>query len=244
MALVIKNLHTSIDTKEILKGFSLNIGRGEVHIIMGPNGSGKSTLSHTLLGSPRYHVTKGDIVLDGKNITSFKPHERSKAGLFLGFQHPEEIPGVTISHFLRTVKNTHGEKIDVPTFQKILKEKMEQLSIDPLFSRRHLNHGFSGGEKKKCEILQMAILEPIYCILDEIDSGTDVDALKTISDGINHMLSPNRGFLIITHYSRILNYLKQIDHVHILVGGKIVASGKRDLADTIDKEGYEKWKKV
>lgn len=238
MALVIKNLHTSIDKKQILKGLSLHIEKGEMHVLMGPNGSGKSTLSHTLLGDPQYHVDSGAIIVDGKNIASLKSYERARAGLFLGFQHPEEIPGVTVAHFLRTAKNVLGKKTDVPEFQKLLKEKMEHLCIEPAFSRRYLNHGFSGGEKKKCEILQMAILEPAYCILDEIDSGTDVDALKIITSGINAMLSKNRGFLIITHYSRIVQYLKQIDYVHILVDGRIVKSGKRELADIIDKEGY------
>jgi len=242
MTLVIKNLYTSVETKQILNGLSLKIEKGEVHFIMGPNGSGKSTLSHTLLGNPIYHVNSGEIILDGKNITSLKPHERARSGLFLGFQHPEEIPGVTVSHFLRTAKNTQGQNIDVPTFQRLLKEKMEQLQIPADFARRYLNEGFSGGEKKKCEILQMAILEPTYCILDEIDSGTDVDALKIITSGINSLLNPNRGFLIITHYNRILQYLKKIDYVHILVDGKIVQSGGRELAKEIDKKGYAEWK--
>ncbi|MFA6887976.1 MAG: Fe-S cluster assembly ATPase SufC [Candidatus Woesearchaeota archaeon] len=242
MTLIIKDLHTSINTKKILNGLSLKIEKGEIHVIMGPNGSGKSTLSNTLMGNPVYHVDKGEIILDGKNITSLKPHERARSGLFLGFQHPEEIPGVTVSHFLRTAKNAQGQNIDVPTFQRLLKEKMEQLQIPSDFSRRYLNEGFSGGEKKKCEILQMAILEPTYCILDEIDSGTDIDALKVITDGINVMISPQRGFLIITHYNRILQYLKKIDYVHILVNGKIVISGKRELANEIDKKGYGEWR--
>lgn len=241
MALVIKNLHTAIEGKEILKGLSLTIQKGEVHVLMGPNGSGKSTLSHTLLGNPTYHVVSGEIAVDGKNIQSLKPHERARAGLFLGFQHPEEISGVSVAHFLRIVKNATSTHISVPDFQKLLKQKMEELHMNPEFARRYLNTGFSGGEKKKCEILQMAILEPTYCILDEIDSGTDVDALKTITSGINAMLSKNRGFLIITHYSRILQYLTQIDYVHILVDGKIVKTGGRELADRIDTEGYGKW---
>lgn len=244
MTLVIKNLYTSVDTKQILKGLSLRVEKGEIHVIMGPNGSGKSTLSHTLLGNPQYHIDRGDIIVDGRNVTSLKPHERARTGLFLGFQHPEEIAGVTVAHFLRTALNARGKTIDVPTFQRLLKEKMEQLQIPLDFARRYLNTGFSGGEKKKCEILQMAILEPMYCILDEIDSGTDVDALKIITFGINSLLNPARGFLIITHYSRILQYLKKIDYVHILVDGRIVKSGKRDLANEIDRKGYAEWKKV
>lgn len=238
MALVVKNLHTSINSTEILKGLSLTIQKGEVHVLMGPNGSGKSTLSHTLLGNPKYHATSGEIIVDGKNITALKPHERARAGLFLAFQHPEEIPGVTVAHFLHTVKNSYGQHISVPDFQKLLKEKIEQLQMNPEFARRYLNEGFSGGEKKKCEILQMAILEPTYCVLDEIDSGTDIDALKVISQGINAMFSNNRGFLIITHYTRILQYLKQIDYVHILIHGRIVKTGGKELAQEIDKKGY------
>ncbi len=244
MTLIIKNFYTSVDTKQILKGLSLKVEKGEVHVIMGPNGSGKSTLSHTLLGNSLYHVDRGDIIVDGRNVTSLKPHERARTGLFLGFQHPEEIAGVTVAHFLRTAKNARGQTIDVPTFQLLLKEKMEQLQIPSDFARRYLNAGFSGGEKKKCEILQMAILEPTYCILDEIDSGTDVDALKIITSGINSLLNHARGFLIITHYNRILQYLKKIDYVHILVDGRIVKSGKRDLANEIDRKGYAEWKKV
>ena len=243
--LVINNLQTSIDDKKILKGLNLTVKKGEVHVIMGPNGSGKSTLSYTIMGSPKYKVDSGDILVDGESILPLSADLRAKKGIFLGFQYPEEIPGVTVANFLRiAMSSVHGKKIGIPEFQKILKEKMKELNIDPTFARRYLNEGFSGGEKKRCEILQMALLEPSYCILDEIDSGTDVDALKIITAGINQLLSPERGFLIITHYNRILQYLKQIDHVHIVVNGRIVKSGTKKLAEEIDAEGYDKYEKL
>ncbi len=240
--LEIQNVETSIDGKKILKGLTLHVKKGEVHIIMGPNGSGKSTLSYTLMGHPKYKVEAGKILIDGKEITEKSPDERAKKGLFLGFQYPEEIPGVTVANFLRTaLVAIKEENIPIPAFQKLLKEKMKELDIDPSFARRYLNEGFSGGEKKRCEILQMALLEPTYCILDEIDSGTDVDALKIISKGINQLMSPERAFVIITHYNRILQYLSKIDYVHIVVDGRIVKSGTKELAEEIDKEGYEKY---
>ncbi len=240
--LEIQDLETSIDGKKILKGLTLHVKKGEVHIIMGPNGSGKSTLSYTLMGHPKYAVDAGNIMIDGEDITKKSPDERAKKGLFLGFQYPEEIPGVTVANFLRTALIAiKGEKIPIPAFQKILKEKMTMLEIDPAFARRYLNEGFSGGEKKRCEILQMALLEPMYCILDEIDSGTDVDALKIISKGINELMYPNRAFVIITHYNRILQYLQKIDYVHVVIDGKIVKSGGKELAEEIDREGYEKY---
>ena len=243
--LVIDNLQTSIDDKKILKGLTLAIKKGEVHVIMGPNGSGKSTLSYPIMGSPKYKVDSGDILVDGESILALSADLRAKKGIFLGFQYPEEIPGVTVANFLRiAMSSISGKKIGIPEFQKILKEKMKELNIDPTFARRYLNEGFSGGEKKRCEILQMALLEPSYCILDEIDSGTDVDALKIITAGINQLLSPERGFLIITHYNRILQYLKQIDHVHIVVNGRIVKSGTKKLAEEIDAEGYDKYEKL
>lgn len=243
--LTIRDLHTSIEDKKILNGLNLEIHKGKVHIIMGPNGSGKSTLSYTVMGSPKYHVDSGDILVDGESILALSADERAKRGIFLGFQYPEEIPGVTVANFLRIAMGSlQGKKIGIPEFQKMLKEKMLELEMDPAFARRYLNEGFSGGEKKRCEILQMALLQPKYCILDEIDSGTDVDALKIITNGINKLMSPDRGFLIITHYNRILQYLKQIDHVHIIVNGKIVKSGGRELAEEIDKEGYDKYEKI
>lgn len=243
--LVIDNLQTSIDDKKILNGLNLTVKKGEVHVIMGPNGSGKSTLSYTIMGSPKYHVDSGDILIDGENILPLSADLRAKKGIFLGFQYPEEIPGVTVANFLRIAMNSvTGKKIGIPEFQKVLKEKMKELNVDPSFARRYLNEGFSGGEKKRCEILQMALLEPTYCILDEIDSGTDVDALKIITAGINQLLSPDRGFLIITHYNRILQYLKQIDYVHIVVNGRIVKSGTKKLAEEIDAEGYDKYERM
>ena len=244
-SLTIRDLHTSIEDQKILKGLNLEIQKGKVHIIMGPNGSGKSTLSYTIMGSPKYHVDSGDILIDGESILALSADERAKRGIFLGFQYPEEIPGVTVANFLRIAMGSlQGKKIGIPEFQKMLKEKMLELEMDPAFARRYLNEGFSGGEKKRCEILQMALLQPKYCILDEIDSGTDVDALKIITSGINKLLNPERGFLIITHYNRILQYLKQIDHVHIVVNGRIVKSGGRELAEEIDKEGYDKYEKL
>ncbi|PIN79410.1 Fe-S cluster assembly ATPase SufC [Candidatus Woesearchaeota archaeon CG10_big_fil_rev_8_21_14_0_10_34_8] len=240
MALEIKNLQTSIGDKNILKNFNLKVNKGEVHVIMGPNGSGKSTLSYTIMGHPKYHVDSGEIIVDEEKISTLNPDLRAKKGLFLGFQHPEEIPGITVANFLRTaIGSVKGEKIPVIKFQKILNEKMKDLEIDESFSKRYLNEGFSGGEKKRCEILQMALLEPKYCILDEIDSGTDVDALKIIANGINKLMNKDRSFVIITHYNRILQHLKKIDYVHILIDGKIVKSGGKDLAIKIDKEGYE-----
>ena len=243
--LVITDLQTSIADKNILKGLNLTVKKGEVHVIMGPNGSGKSTLSYTLMGSPKYTVDGGSVTIDGDDLLVLTPDQRAKKGLFLGFQYPEEIPGVTVANFLRLATGAiKGQKIAIPEFQKILKEKMKELEMDPLFARRYLNEGFSGGEKKRCEILQMALLEPKYCILDEIDSGTDVDALKIITAGINKLLSPDRGFLIITHYNRILQYLNKIDFVHIVVQGRIVKSGGRELALEIDQEGYDKYEKM
>lgn len=242
--LEIVNLKTSIDGKKILNGLTLHVKKDEVHIIMGPNGSGKSTLSYTLMGHPKYKVDAGKILVDGKEITEESPDKRAKKGLFLGFQYPEEIPGVTVANFLRTALGAiKGEQIPIPAFQKLLKEKMKELDIDPAFARRYLNEGFSGGEKKRCEILQMALLEPKYCILDEIDSGTDVDALKIISKGINQLMTSERAFVIITHYNRILQYLNKIDYVHVVVDGKIVKSGGKELAEEIDREGYEKYER-
>lgn len=245
MTLEIKQLETSVDGKKILKGFNLKVKKGEVHVIMGPNGSGKSTVSYTIMGHPKYSVDAGDILVDEQSILELSPDERAKEGIFLGFQYPEEVPGVTVANFLRTaITALTGEKIPIPKFQKILKEKMIELGIDPTFSRRYLNEGFSGGEKKRCEILQMALLEPKYCILDEIDSGTDVDALKVIALGINKLMTPDRAFVIITHYHRILQYLDNIDYVHVVVDGKIVKSGDKRLAEEIDKTGYEEYEKV
>jgi len=241
--LLVKDLHVSVEGKEILKGLNLEIKQGEVNTIMGPNGSGKSTLAYTLMGHPKYKIEKGQIFIDGEDITENSPDERAKKGLFLSFQYPQEVSGVTMSNFLRTALNSiTGKKISVMDFQKLLTEKLDLLKMDHAFGRRYLNEGFSGGEKKKAEILQLAVLEPKIAILDETDSGTDVDALKIISNGINVVAkSQNMGVLLITHYDRILQYIKT-DKVHVLVDGKIVKTGGPELAQWVEKEGYTELK--
>lgn len=244
-SLVINDLHVSIDNKEILKGFSLKINQGEVHAIMGPNGTGKSTLAYTLMGHPSYEVTKGQVLFDNQNILDLSPDERSRKGLFLAFQYPVAIPGVTVANFLRTALNARRRAIDagdkgiaIPEFRKIMKEKMDYLQMDPSFAGRYLNDGFSGGEKKRVEILQMAILKPEIAILDETDSGLDIDALRIVSEGVNTLRGPDLGVLVITHYQRILNYIKP-DHVHVMMDGRIVESGGPDLALHLEEHGYE-----
>ena len=239
--LEIKNLKTKVaeTNDEIIKGLNLTIKPGEVHVIMGPNGSGKSTLAKTLMGHPKYDVTGGKVMYNEKDILKLAPHERAKEGFFLGFQYPEEVPGVTVENFLRISLNAiMEEKIPLLMFKKLLKQKMKLLDMDPLLGQRYLNDGFSGGEKKRTEILQMAILQPKMCILDEIDSGTDIDALKVIADGINKLITKERSFLIITHYQRILEHIEKIDKVHIMIKGKIVKSGGRELAQKLEDEGY------
>lgn len=237
--LIIKNLHVSVEGKEILKGVNLTIKKGEVVALMGPNGSGKSTLAYTLMGHPKYEVTKGEALWKGKNILEMSPDERAKSGVFLSFQYPQEITGVPVSNFLKTALSAvKGEKVSPADFLKLLKEKMALLKVDPSFSRRYLNEGFSGGEKKRTEILQMAVLQPEIAILDETDSGLDISSLKVVGDGVNAVAGPNMGILIITHYQRILNYIKPTT-VHILVDGKIVKSGSKDLALELEKKGYE-----
>lgn len=240
--LEIKDLHVSVEGNTILKGVSLTINQGEIHTLMGPNGSGKSTLALSLMGHPNYEITKGKILIDGKDVTSLSPDKRANKGLFLSFQYPSSIPGVSVSNFLRTAYNSlHGnkERMNVMNFQKLLSEKMDLLKIDKSFAKRYLNEGFSGGEKKRAEILQMAVLKPKLAILDETDSGTDVDALKIISNGINTISKAQKtGILLITHYNRILQYIHP-DHVHIIKNGKIVKSGGKMLAEQIEKEGYE-----
>ena len=238
MKLEIKNIHASINSQEILKGINLELKQGEVHALMGPNGSGKSTLANVLMGNPKYTVDKGSIILDGKDITSMKPDERARLGLFLSFQYPSEISGVTLSSFLRTAYNSiNKEKLDVLKFHTLLKQKMEELHIPQDMSKRHLNEGFSGGEKKRSEILQMAILQPRYCILDETDSGLDVSAIKIVGEGVNKMRNPSRGILIITHYYRILNYITP-DKVSIMKDGKILKTGGKELAKQIEEQGF------
>lgn len=239
--LEIKNLHAGIKDKEILKGINLEINLGEVHALMGPNGAGKSCLASVLMGDPKYKITEGKIILDGKDITNLGPTEKAKLGLFLSFQYPSEIPGVSLSNFLRTAYNSiNKEKLGVIEFHDFLKEKMEKLGIKTSFSKRYLNQGFSGGEKKRAEILQMSILNPKYSILDECDSGLDVDSLKIIGEGISNIHGKDKGILIITHYYRILKYLSP-DRVSILVNGKIIKTGGKSLALEIEKDGFDKY---
>ena len=237
--LIIKDLHVSIDGKKILNGVDLVVRKGQVCALMGPNGSGKSTLAYTLMGHPRYTVDKGEAWYKGRNILEMPPDERAKLGVFLSFQYPQEIPGVSVSNFLRTAYNSvKSNKISVPDFVKLLREKMKMLKIDDSFSRRYLNEGFSGGEKKRAEILQLAVLQPEMAILDETDSGLDIDSLKIVAEGVNTLLNPNFGALIITHYQRILNYITP-DAVHIMVKGRIVKSGGKELAHELEAKGYD-----
>ena len=249
--LQIKGLHASVEGKEILKGLNLTIKQGEIHAIMGPNGSGKSTLANVLMGHPKYKVTEGDILLDGQSILQMGADGRAKLGLFMAFQHPLEVSGVPLSNFLRiaykATKNQAEEKdrqkelTSVGEFRKMLKEKMEMLKVDDSFAKRYLNEGLSGGEKKKSEILQALVLQPKFAILDETDSGTDVDAMKIISQGINSIFEQNKScILIITHYNRILHNVKP-QFVHILVDGKIVKTGDYTLADKIESSGYNEF---
>ncbi len=243
--LIINDLHVSIEGKEILKGFNLRINSGEVHAIMGPNGTGKSTLAYTIMGHPSYQITSGEIFLDGNKINDLAPDERSRAGLFLAFQYPMAIPGVTVANYLRTAVNSHRKYsnpeykgIPIPEFRKMIIEQMDYLKMDHSFAGRYLNDGFSGGEKKRNEILQMAILKPRFAILDETDSGLDIDALKIVSEGVNALRGPNLGVLVITHYQRILNYIHP-DFVHVMMEGKIVESGDAQLALHLEEQGYE-----
>jgi Fe-S cluster assembly ATP-binding protein len=243
--LEIKNLHVNIEGKEILKGLDLTIEQGKVHAIMGPNGTGKSTLAYTLMGHPSYTVTEGEVIYKGQNVLELEPDERSRLGIFLAFQYPVAIPGVTVANFLRTAinarrraENPDDKGMPIPEFRKLLKEKMAMLKMDQAFAGRYLNDGFSGGEKKRAEILQMATLAPEIAILDETDSGLDIDALRIVSEGVNALMNKDMGVLVITHYQRLLNYIKP-DHVHIMLGGKIVESGGPDLALHLEEQGYD-----
>ncbi len=245
--LKIDNLHVAIDGKEILKGVSLTIRQGEVHALMGPNGSGKSTLSYALMGHPNYEITEGSVTIDGQDILELEAHERAKAGIFLAFQYPTSIPGVTLANFLRhavsNVRNPDRKEsedlIPMREFRKELKSQMDDLGVDAEFARRYLNEGFSGGEKKRAEVLQLAMLKPSFAILDETDSGLDIDAVRVVSEGVNRVAaSQGTGVLVITHYQRILNYIKP-QHVHILFGGRIVESGGPELVDRLEGEGYD-----
>ena len=241
MSLIIKNLHAAIDGNPILKGLSLEIPAGEVHAIMGPNGSGKSTLSKVVAGHDDYEVTEGSVTMDGENLLELEIDERSRAGLFLAFQYPAEVPGVTMANFIRAALQARlpeGEELDAVSYYKNLYEKMDQLGIDRQFTSRFVNEGFSGGEKKRNEVLQMMMLEPSYCLMDETDSGLDIDALKVVADGVNSMRSNDRGFLVITHYQRLLDYIEP-DHVHVLADGQIVRSGTKELARELEKKGYD-----
>lgn len=233
----IEDLHVEVEGKEVLRGINLDIEKGKIYAIMGPNGTGKSTLAYTIAGHHRYKVNKGRILFKGRDITNLSPTDRARLGIFLAFQYPIGIPGVTVASFLRTILNIKGN-ISLVKFNKLLKEKMSLLEIEEDFAKRYLNDGFSGGEKKKCEILQMALIEPEVAILDEIDSGLDVDALRVVSNGIKKVFNSNMSIIIITHYSRILNYIEP-DFVHIMMNGRFVASGKKDLVDAIEERGYE-----
>jgi len=244
-ALIIRDLYVNVNDKEIIKGVDLTVKQGEVHAIMGPNGTGKSTLSYALMGHPNYEITHGEVLLKGKNLLELDTAARSHLGLFLAFQYPVAIPGVTIANFLRTalnahrrVKNAQDKGIPIPEFRKLLKQKMDLLQMDHAFAGRYLNDGFSGGEKKRAEILQMALLEPSLAILDETDSGLDIDALRIVSEGVNTLSGPNLGILVITHYYRILNYIKP-NVVHVMIGGKIIESGGAELALRLEEKGYD-----
>ncbi|NOH02332.1 MAG: Fe-S cluster assembly ATPase SufC [Chloroflexi bacterium] len=243
--LEIKDLHVSIEDKEILKGLSLTVKQGEIHAIMGPNGTGKSTLAYTLMGHPNYTVTSGEVLLDGENVLEMEPDERSRHGLFLAFQYPVAIPGVTVANFLRSAinarrraENPEDKGMPIPEFRKMLKEKMDMLRMDHNFAGRYLNDGFSGGEKKRAEILQMATLKPRFAILDETDSGLDIDALRVVSEGVNALAGTELGVLVITHYQRLLNYIKP-QFVHVMMDGRIVESGGPDLALHLEEHGYD-----
>ena len=236
--LEIKDLHVTVDGKEILKGVNLTVPRGEIHVIMGPNGSGKSTLSNAIMGHPMYQVTGGDILLDGSSVLKETPDERARKGLFLCFQYPTSIPGVNVMNFLRTVlKNMRGAEVPIKQFRAEVKEAMEELKMSEDFLRRYVNDGFSGGEKKRHEILQMALIKPKMTLLDEIDSGLDIDALRIIAEGMEKMRNPERSMLLVTHYQRILNYLT-LDRVHVFINGKVVRTGGRELAKELEEKGY------
>ncbi|MBN1221500.1 MAG: Fe-S cluster assembly ATPase SufC [Anaerolineae bacterium] len=248
-SLAIKNLRVSIEDKPILKDLSLEVKLGEIHAIMGPNGSGKSTMAYALAGHPKYEVEGGEVWMDGVNLLELAPDERARMGLFLAFQYPTAIPGISMANFLRAAVNAvkgggkgngngHGQGIPIVEFRKMLTKKMDLLKIDKSFARRYLNEGFSGGEKKRAEILQMALLEPKFAILDETDSGLDIDALRVVSEGVNALTGPERGFIVITHYQRILNYIKP-DFVHVMYNGQIVESGGPELAERLEEQGYD-----
>ena len=242
--LAVDDLHVSVEGKEILKGFTFRMNAGEVHALMGPNGSGKSTLSFVLMGHPKYQVTAGKILYRGEDILERSPDERAKRGLFLAFQYPTAIPGVTIANFLRaSLRGVRGNDVPVTEFRRLVKTHLKALGIPDAFMNRYVNDGFSGGEKKRIEILQMAVLAPALAVLDETDSGLDIDALKTVADGINSQRSPQRGVLLITHYQRLLNYITP-DRVHVMVDGRLVRSGGPELALELEAKGYQGFRPV
>ncbi len=239
MSLEIQNLHVRIEEREILHGVDLTVEKGQTHALMGPNGSGKSTLANTIMGNPNYEVTEGRIVFNGEDVTEADPEDRAQAGLFLAFQYPATVPGVSVANFLRLAVNSRREEpMKVKDFGKMLREQVNLLKIDPSFVSRYLNEGFSGGEKKRAEILQLAMLKPSIAVLDETDSGLDIDALRIVSDGVNALSGPDMGSLIITHYTRILNYVRP-DFVHIMLDGRIVREGGPELADELEEKGYD-----
>ena len=243
------DLHATIEGKEILKGLNLNIDKGEVHAIMGPNGSGKSTFANVLLGHPKYNVTSGDMLVKGKSIMDLGPDERAKLGLFLGFQYPLEISGVGYSHFLRNAYNSLNKTLledqkdrevflTVKEFHEYVRRNLDAVGLDPTFLGRYLNEGFSGGEKKRSEVMQMLVLKPNIAILDEPDSGLDIDAVKAVAEAINKLIDSGAGVVVITHYARILRYLPKLDHVHVMTKGKIIKSGGKDLSEQLEEKGY------
>ena len=247
MLLEIKNLHAGIDGKEILKGLNLQIDKGEVHAIMGPNGSGKSTLAKVLAGHPSYEISAGEVIYEGKNLLELEPDERARAGIFLAFQYPVEVPGVSNSQFLRLaynekMKHLGEEELDPLEFNDYMKEKAKVVEMDKSFFNRSVNVGFSGGEKKRNEILQMAVLNPTLAVLDETDSGLDIDALRIVAEGVNKLRSADNAIILVTHYQRLLNYIEP-DFVHVLAGGKIVKEGGKELALELEEKGYD-WVKA
>jgi Fe-S cluster assembly ATP-binding protein len=235
----IENLHVEVDGNEIVKGLDLEVGQGEIHAIMGPNGSGKSTLANVLMGHPRYDVTDGSVTFEGEDVLELEPDERAKMGMFLAFQYPSEVPGVSVANFLRTAVNSvREEDLSPMEMYKLLQEKMAVMRMDPKFAERYLNEGFSGGEKKRNEILQMLMLEPRLAILDETDSGLDIDALQVVARGVNEMRGPEVSAVLITHYQRILRYIEP-DRVHVMLDGRLVTSGGKELAEALEEKGYD-----
>ncbi len=236
---LIEDLHVSVEGKEILRGVNLTVEQGEIHALMGPNGSGKSTLANTLMGHPKYQVTQGRALFQGENILTLTPDDRARRGLFLAFQYPVAIPGVSLGNFLRAAtRAVHGPTMTAGAFRKELMSKMQLLKMDPSFAARYVNDGLSGGEKKRAEVLQMALLQPKIAVMDETDSGLDIDALRTVAESVNAIHTPEMGVLVITHYQRLLNYIKP-EFVHVLVNGQIVKSGGGELVEQLEAEGYD-----